>query len=95
MKPKKIESWEKIREKGAWRYGFIYGSAWGLFVIAFLVVINFFTNKEQGQLTVPHLLMWVAVYIPVGILLYRFFMWRVNENNYQKWLEQQGGNEKK
>ncbi len=90
MKPKKIESWEKIREKGAWRYGLIYGSAWGLFVVAFLIVINFFTNKEQGSLSVTHLLMWVVIYIPVGILLYRFFMWKVNEKNYQRWLSQEG-----
>ena len=89
MKPKRIESWEKIREKGSWRYGLIYGSIWGLFVVAFLTVINYFTLTNKNDFSFEKLLIMVIIYLITGILLYRFLMWKINENNYQKWLASQ------
>jgi high-affinity Fe2+/Pb2+ permease len=92
MKPKRIESWEKIREKGAWRYGIIYGSIWGVFVVAFLVVINYFTKSQRSNFSLNNLLFMIVIYVVIGILMYRFLMWRVNEKNYHKWLEQEKNN---
>jgi len=87
MKPKRIENWERIRQKGAWRYGLIYGTVWGVFVVVFVWLVDQFFLKQDKIMS--NLLTWLILYIITGILLYRFVMWNINEKYYQKWLSNQ------
>jgi len=84
MKPKRIENWEKIRQKGPWRYGLIYGTLWGIFVVAFVVLIDSLFGHNNK--VINNIFTWTILYVVTGIILYRFFMWKINEKYYQKWL---------
>ena len=87
MKPKRIENWERIRQKGPWRYGLIYGTIWGVFVVLFVWIVDQFFLKQDKIMS--NLITWLILYIVTGILLYRFIMWNINEKYYQKWLSNQ------
>ncbi len=89
MKPKQISSWEKTRQMGAWKYGLIYGTIWGVFVVAFLYVINLFFHIDPKGMDTSKLIIMLIIYVITGIVLYRFVMWRFKEKMYQKWMDAQ------
>jgi len=89
MKPKQITSWEKTRQMGAWKYGLIYGSIWGVFVVAFLYVVNVLFKLDPKGMDTPKLITMSVIYIIAGIVLYRFVMWRFKEKMYKKWMDAQ------
>jgi len=85
MKPKDIQKWEETRKLGPWKYAFLYGSVWALFVVGFMFILNSFFKFDQRIFHLSGLLFFLAVYWITGIILYRFIIWRAKEKIYEAW----------
>ena len=87
MKPQQIEKWEQTRKMGAWKYGLIYGTIWGLLVVAFVIIVNSFFKFDPRMLTTKGIGSMIVIYWIAGVFLYRFVFWRAKEKLYQAWKE--------
>jgi len=89
MKPKQIEKWEKTRKMGPWRYALIYGTLWGILVPTFVYIMNYFLHFDDKVRDISYIIWNYVFFIFVGILMYRFLVWRNTERKYQAWKNQQ------
>jgi len=89
MKLKQIKKWEKTRKMGPWRYAFIYGTLWGILVPTYVYIMDYFLHFDDKPKDISYIIRNYVIFIFLGILLYRFFMWKYFERKYQAWKKKQ------
>jgi len=87
LKEKQAKKWEKTRKLGPWKYALIYGTIWAVFVVVFVWIFNLFFQFDDRIITLKGFLNTLFIYWIIGIIMYRYFMWKLYENGYQFYLK--------
>ncbi len=77
--------WEVIKQKGRFRYAFIQGIKYGIFLTVFMNLMKMTRGSSFSQafFRANILLEWV-IFTLFGILLFGTFMWWLNNYFYNK-----------
>ena len=88
--PKNLQRWEKVRQKGQAKFIVQYGIfVWGLLMF---VLMTFLVSRRHYPLTAVVILASACSWAVAGAIV-GWFVWRISEKRYQKFLAQRGAPE--